>query len=772
MTHQITIGSLYFEAKQNGWKPSGGYQPRAMTAAEIEERKRRTQEAQEKDQREAERAIGTGLEIWRAATPLAQDNPNPYMVSREVSPVDSLKEIHADDAGKIMGYAPRNHDEQLRGRLVVVPLKNRNGIAGVELIDEDGRKTVPYGTAPTGAFWCPASLPQDGSYSGPMYLGEGVATMLTAHAILSAPCVAARVAGNLLPVSAYLRERYPQAALVILGERGGGFRHAEKAARASGAKLATFDGDANDEFRARGADAVRSIVEQAATPADEIPATAQDSTPKPQPLPEGLPPVKPFSTDLMPDSLRPWVADICERLQCPGDFVGVAVMVGLGAVIGRRIGIRPQEQTDWTEYPNLWGCIVGRPSVMKSPALDQGQAPLRRLAAKAADAYAMERELFEGKTHLAKLKRETADGEIKKRLKTSINANVDDLQIPEPEEPKLKRYIANDTSYESLGALLQSNPNGLLVFRDELVSLLKTLDREDNAGARGFYLTGWAGNSPYTFDRITRQGAALDAVCLSLLGSTQPGRIAEYIRAAVKGGAGDDGLMQRFGLLVWPDTDREWKDVDRTPDTEAARVAFEVFDRLDALDTVAAGAQQDVDINGNPRGQPFVRFDRSALAIFREWREAWENRLTNSSELPALDSHFAKYRKLVPALALICHLADNGVGSVSRVAVLRALAWAEYLESHARRAYASLDTLEHAAARAIIDRLRKGDLPHQFQARDVYRKQWAHLSDRHLVLDALELLTDLDWLSSLERPGAETGGRPGRIYIANPRGLQ
>jgi putative DNA primase/helicase len=27
---------------------------------------------------------------------------------------------------------------------------------------------------------------------------------------------------------------------------------------------------------------------------------------------------------------------------------------------------------------------------------------------------------------------------------------------------------------------------------------------------------------------------------------------------------------------------------------------------------------------------------------------------------PALESHLAKYRKLVPALALICHLVDGG----------------------------------------------------------------------------------------------------------------
>jgi hypothetical protein len=40
--------------------------------------------------------------------------------------------------------------------------------------------------------------------------------------------------------------------------------------------------------------------------------------------------------------------------------------------------------------------------------------------------------------------------------------------------------------------------------------------------------------------------------CVRLLGSTQPGRLAEYIRRANDGGAGDDGLIQRFGFLVCP----------------------------------------------------------------------------------------------------------------------------------------------------------------------------------------------------------------------------
>jgi|GEM_PF-4950412 len=45
-----------------------------------------------------------------------------------------------------------------------------------------------------------------------------------------------------------------------------------------------------------------------------------------------------------------------------------------------------------------------------------------------------------------------------------------------PEEPKARRYIVTDRSYESLGQLFSCNSNGLLAFRDELISLLKTLE--------------------------------------------------------------------------------------------------------------------------------------------------------------------------------------------------------------------------------------------------------------------------------------------------------
>jgi hypothetical protein len=93
--------------------------------------------------------------------------------------------------------------------------------------------------------------------------------------------------------------------------------------------------------------------------------------PEPKPLPNGLLPVGPFDMAFLPESIAPWVADIAERMQCPPDFVAVPALVALGAVIGRKIGVRPPRNSDWLEVPNLWGCIVGRPGMLKSPAMQE-----------------------------------------------------------------------------------------------------------------------------------------------------------------------------------------------------------------------------------------------------------------------------------------------------------------------------------------------------------------------------------------------------------------
>ena len=496
-------------------------------------------------------------------------------------------------------------------------------------------------------------------------------------------------------------------------------------------------------------------------------ASVSDKWPKPVPLPEGLSPVAALDTALLPTAIAPWVSDISERMQCPPDYVGTTALVALGSVLGRKIGIAPEQQTDWFEVANLWSCCVGRPGVMKTPAIGEALKPLHRLEVKAREAYDADFAEYDKGRQLWKLRRDAAEARFKLDLKKNPGATVS-FEEPEPEEPTELRYITNDTTYEKLGEILAQNPNGVLAHRDELVSLLKTLDREEFAAARGFFLTAWNGKERYTFDRIGRGRVHIEGACLSLIGSTQPGRLAEYVRRAVSGGAGDDGLIQRFGLLIWPDQAPEWKSVDRYPDSAARDAAWGVFEDFEGMDARAIGAEP----TSKYQSVPVLRLDTEAHGLFLEWRQDLEKGLRSPDGLhPALESHFAKYRKLVPALALINHLADVGQGQVGKVAMTRALGLVTYLETHAKRAYGAGPEAETSAAKAILSHIRKGALSDGFTAREVHQHKWSNLADRSQVQAGLDLLCDLDWLAAEEkRPiGA---GRPTTHYRINPRARQ
>jgi hypothetical protein len=254
----------------------------------------------------------------------------------------------------------------------------------------------------------------------------------------------------------------------------------------------------------------------------------------------------------------------------------------------------------------------------------------------------------------------------------------------------------------------------------------------------------------------------IKAACVSMLGSVQPGKLAGYLYSAMSGDAGDDGLIQRFGLLVWPDQDPEWREADRYALAEPKARAWKTFELLNNLTAQAAGAQFDEEYEK----LPFLRFDEPAREIFAEWRGNLERRLRSGDLMTALESHLAKYRKLIPALALINHLADDGVGPISETAVLRALAFAKYLETHAGRAYGAGADHEVAAAQAILKHIQSGDLQDGFTGRDVHRARWSNLSDRSRVQAGLDLLAEFQWLRGQPQ---QTGGRPTVAYQINPK---
>ena len=496
---------------------------------------------------------------------------------------------------------------------------------------------------------------------------------------------------------------------------------------------------------------------------DRSPARPQPETwswGTPQDLPDFSSDVMPFDYDMLPESFQPWIRDIAERMQCPPDFPAVGAMVALSAVVGRQVTIRPKVLDDWAVVPNLWGGIIGRPSYMKSPALQEILKPLDRLETKAKEAYDEEMCDYEVEKLVTEGQVKHAKGEIRKALKAGKDPHesAKKAMAEEGASPIRRRYRTNDPTVEKLGELLNENPRGLLLFRDELTGFLKKLDREGHESDRAFYLESWNGTNNYVFDRIGRGTIDISATCISILGGIQPGPMSTYMARAARGGQDDDGLVQRFQLLVYPDPSGVWQNIDRSPDLDARNRAYDVFERLDNIDPISMGAQCDNSI-------PSLRFATEAQEQFTEWRTDLEHHLRGDDLPPILEAHLGKFRSLIPSLSLLIHLADSGCGNVSSESLLRACTWGEYLESHARRVYAPAIVPETLACVSLADHIKRGDLVDGFTAREVQRKGWADLQTRESVGEALVMLEELNWVRSVQVP---TDGRTKVVYEVNP----
>lgn len=308
---------------------------------------------------------------------------------------------------------------------------------------------------------------------------------------------------------------------------------------------------------------------------------------------------------------------------------------------------------------------------------------------------------------------------------------------------------------------MAENPAGIFVIRDELTGWLSQLDRAGREGERAFCLQAWNGDTGHTIDRIGRGTIRVEACCMSMLGGIQPARLRSYLVDALRDGPSNDGLIQRFQVLVWPDTPREWKYVDRSPDLKAESTAARVLRSLVELD---------------PENPARYSFAADAQDLFVDWLSELEDKLRGNDLHPALISHLSKYRKLMPALAVLLELADwtVGNGSSERISLKhtqQAAAWCEYLESHARRLYSCIVTPQRRAAQQLAEKIRRRDVgaDGSVSIRSVYMKGWAGLDTPDATKQAVELLVDAGWLREISHDAKPLGGRPSCRYEVNPR---
>ncbi len=531
--------------------------------------------------------------------------------------------------------------------------------------------------------------------------------------------------------------------------------------------------DFNDLHQSIGPDAVKHCIDAALNSvgdcADGSVAKCQVATwPTPKEIKTDLPPAPEFDArTLLPPTLADFVLDEADRMPCSPDFIAAPLIVCLGSVIGARCSIKPKRRDDWIVTPNLFGGDVGEPASKKSPGMGVVMRFLDRLEYKEAEKLEDAKKIFEAEKAAFEAHQSAVKASMKKAASgkgddLKMNAAIADLQdLQAPEEPRERRFKSNDCTVEKLGDMLVHNPQGMLVYRDELIGLLASWEKEGKEGDKAFYLEGWNGTASFNIDRIGRGSLHIKNLCISVFGGIQPELLERYL-AGIANSLDNDGRIQRFQVMVYPNP-VPWVWRDRYPVKGAREAVRDVFDRLAVFDPVQDGAAPSDDFVKLPH----FCFDDAAQDIFVEWCTELHTVHIANEQNPLMQQHFGKFEKLFCSIALILHLAEGSIGPVTADSALRAAAWCEYLTGHARRIYGLVEAAKVTTARMVSRRLAEGKLDDGFTVRDIVRKQWSGVTTTMQAETALAILEENGHVQSQE--GINTLGRPTVRYFVNPQ---
>lgn len=467
--------------------------------------------------------------------------------------------------------------------------------------------------------------------------------------------------------------------------------------------------------------------------------------PEPTPLPPVLHPAPPFSYDMLPDVFVDFVRDTSERMGVPPDYLAVPLMLSSAAALGAGWVICPKKfDKGWKETAVLWGGIVARPGSKKSPCLQLAAKPLQRIEAKLKAAY----QEAKAAHRLAKLAAKQGDG-------TGLIGLI---------EPKPERAVVQDTTYQSLAEICSTSPKGLMAHWDEVAGMIRAWNMKGQEAARGFFLSAWSGDQPYTLDRKEGGTTYIARLFIVISGGVQPSVLGALVRDARQNGAANDGLIQRFQLMVYPDENSAVDEVDRPADELAANRALGAIERLRTITPAEIGVEINVGTGGG-----ILHLSPDAQEHFDTVRVKISKKVQDPDCDPILASHYAKMPGAIAKLAMLIHLLDDGQGPVSAHAMERAISWSTYMKEHARRLYSLSNLADEESASLLLAKIKAGVFKDGFTAYEIKRKGWTGLKSDADVDAALASLVTMGWLRP-QTTGAE-GGRPTVRYLIHPKAM-
>lgn len=206
-----TINTLFYLAKQEGWKDDAGYKP--PSAAELAERKKRADERAARDAEiEAQMhsdAAASATKMWDAAQQAVE---HPYLTKKGVKP-HGLRvgtwEVIDGTTGEVI---------TIKGCLLIPMRDRQRNLWSLQAIEPGGRKRYLKGGAKQGRFHIIGGKPLQAAGKPVFVLVEGYATGASVHEATGHLVLVCFDSSNLAAVAQQLRERNADATILIAGD--------------------------------------------------------------------------------------------------------------------------------------------------------------------------------------------------------------------------------------------------------------------------------------------------------------------------------------------------------------------------------------------------------------------------------------------------------------------------------------------------------------------------------------------------------------------------
>jgi hypothetical protein len=459
-----------------------------------------------------------------------------------------------------------------------------------------------------------------------------------------------------------------------------------------------------------------------------------------------LPPYQPFPVAELPPVILAFVQQGAQALGCDPAYLALPALAVVASAIGNTRTIRLKR--GWDEPCVIWAALVGESGTLKSPAFVKAVGYLWRL---------QQQLIKEHKRAVAGYQDEAqAYREKKKRCKEEGGDPGDP-----PEEPVLRRVVCSDTTIEKLAEILEDNPRGILVARDELAGWLGSFARYKAKGA-GSDLPNWLEmfrSGTIVVDRKTgdRRTLFIHRAAVSVTGSIQPGVLARALSLEFM----DAGLAARLLMALPPRLPKKWTETEIYPEVEQA---------YETLVARLLKLEMTKDKEGEPAPFP-VKLTPGAKGVWVTFYNEWaKEQAAAEGELAAA---FSKLEAYAARFALLHHVVKHATiesddcDSIQADSIQAGVRLCRWCAGEARRIYGTLsESTEEREQRRLVEFIQsRGG---RITGRDLQRTNGRKYPTRDHAEAALDLLAQ-DSLGYWQEPASlPKSGHPARVLILHP----